>query len=62
MSNYFAILLLFIFFVVQVSGQTGETFPHCNCTEIRTADTYKVTSNNVIVEEGRYIEGKRNGI
>lgn len=59
--NYFALVLLFILSVVQVSGQTEETFPHCNCTEIRTADTYKVTSNNVVVEEGHFLEGKRDG-
>ena len=61
-NSKLVLLLVFILSMAQASAQTGETLPHCNCTEIRTADAYKVTSNNVFVEEGRFVEGKRDGI
>lgn len=60
--SYFTLLLLFMLSVAHVSGQTGETFPHCNCTKIRTADAYKVISNNVVLEERHFIESKRDGV
>jgi hypothetical protein len=59
--NCYILLLLLILPIAQVSAQTEEAFPHCNCTEIRTADSYKVTSNNVTVEEGHFVDGKRDG-
>lgn len=59
--NYYSYLLLFLLLCGAVQGQT-RVYDHCGCTEELSADgVYTLDCNGVLMEEGRYKNGVRNG-
>lgn len=58
MKTVFTILAL-VYSTLSFSQE--KSYSHCGCLESRTESSYKVSSNNVIVDEGQFVNGKRHG-